>query len=304
MRVIVLLFLFNLITDLFGCDICSGGMNTNSMNGVLPQFNKNLIGVRTTYQGFKHPQTPLNVLGEKQVVKDVYWSEDIWLRYYLKPKIQAIVTLPFRQNIRMLSEGVQKVNGVGDLMFQINYSIYNSDDTIIPKTMLMWWVGVGIKLPTGKYQQRDYNKSMLPPGLQVGTGAYSYLINNQISIRKDNIGVNWHSSLSLNAYNELQYKIGNVYQLNLQINYRIKTGEKVKYLPQLGIHYMYLERDKYYGLRNINSGGERVLLSLGLDLFVENWLFSAIIYNPILERKGLFLPQTLVSSQFNLAYFF
>jgi len=288
----------------FACDICGGSISVNNMSGLMPMFNKNLIGMRSSYQAFKHPPTIANKTGEKQVLKDVYWSEEIWMRYYLHSKIQAFVNIPFRKNIRELVEHSQKIYGVGDMSFQINYAIYNNVDSGFRDLKLMWWLGGGIKLPNGKYQQRSVDKTMYPIGFQVGTGAYSFLLNSLVSIRKNKIGLNWNSNISLNSTNELDYKMGNVFQTSLQAFYWCTIKANTKLLPQLGFHVLHLQKDINYNVIKKQSGGDRVVTSISIDAYINQWMISANIQKPLIERIGESVPTTLSSYQLNLGYFF
>lgn len=304
MKVALSLLFISIIKMSYACDICGGAINGNSISGMMPMFNKNLVGLRSSYQAFNHPKTILNQFGDKEVLRDVYLSEDVWLRYYLHPKIQAFVNLPIRQNIRKLSDETQRISGIGDISMQINYSLFNNSDSNTNKTVLMWWLGGGIKLPNGKYQQRNAEKTMYPIGFQVGTGAYAYLINNQISVRQNRIGLNWQTNLILNTTNELDYKLGNMYQTGLQAFYWHTISPKFKLLPQIGLQYIHFEKDKSYNITKLHSGGERINSTIGVDAYIKMCMISAQIHQPIFETRSESMPITKAFYQFNLGYFF
>ncbi|MDP2176809.1 MAG: hypothetical protein Q8K70_12975 [Bacteroidota bacterium] len=304
MKVALSLLFISIFNMSYACDICGCAINGNSISGMMPMFNKNLIGLRLTYQAFNHPKTILNQSGEKEVLRDVYLSDDVWLRYYLHPKVQAFVNLPIRQNIRELLDETQRISGVGDISMQINYSLFNNSDSNTHKTVLMWWLGGGIKLPNGKYQQRNAEKTMYPIGFQVGTGAYAYLINNQISVRRNKIGLNWQTNLILNTTNELDYQLGNMYQTGFQAFYWHTISPKFKLLPQIGLQYIHFEKDKSYKIIKLHSGGERINTTLGIDAYINRLMFSAQIQQTVFETRSESMPITQPTYQLNMAYFF
>jgi len=303
MKTMFLIFLTIQCNLIAACDICGGPMNANSMNVILPGFNRNSIGIRHSNQFFKHPNTTSNQVGDEKVLKDVFTNEDLWLRYYVHDKVQLMFNLPFKQHTRILSDGKQTINGIGDISMNINYSLLNKNDSD-RNNSIIWWIGAGIKLPNGKYQQRDANKTMLPSAFQIGTGAYSYSFNNLFAVRFNKVVVNSNVQYIMNTENEIGYKMGNLFNAQIGLTYWYHLNESVKILPQLGLNLMSFDKDKVSGYDKGASGGTMVLLNVAIDTYLKKWFFGVSTQMLLKENIPATVPSTKLFYNLNLGMLF
>ena len=302
MKLISLFLLFNFIHSSSACDICGCGISGSNINGIIPQFNMNVIGVRTMHNSYTHPNTPENYNGTNKVIKDQYISSDIWFRYYPNKRFQMIFLLPFKTITREQSNKTFKINGVGDATILLNYSVLKPKDST--EQNFMWWAGIGLKIPTGKYQQRDVEKTMYPIGLQTGNGAYSISFNNQMTYKKNNFILNSVSQYLMNGKNELDYQLGNLFNTQLQGMYKIRTGCNSYLVPIIGVEWIKSEQDKSYGIVNHHSGATTLSMQLGVDYFINSFFISANIKQPKSLNTYPSQPIQQLNGSINLAYVF
>lgn len=301
-KLIIFIFILSFLNSK-ACDICGCAINLNGINGVLPLFNKNIVGLKSNYQSFKHPQTIENKTINGYVLQDQYYTQELMMRLYLKPKIQLYFSLPFKQNIRKETSTTYSINGIGDINLGFNYALVNQSDSL-KNNVWMWWTGAGIKLPNGKYQQRNKEKTMLPVGFQIGTGAYSGFFTNQMTYRFKKMGLNWLSNYSINGENELFYQLGNSFQTQIQAFYWINLNPKSKILPQFGVSYLNFDKDKNYSIIKQHSGGQRLNILGSLDFFTNGYLFSAQYQTVITEQRTFSMPITQPVFSLSFSKFF
>jgi hypothetical protein len=277
-KIIILINICFLNYNISACDICGCGIAGSNINGILPQFNKNIYGFRFSYNSFKHPNTPDNYIDNERVLKDHYYSYDAWFRYYPTKRIQTIITLPYKNIIREKSNLNNIINGLGDANIFANYSALKINDSSSQK--YMWWIGTGLKLNTGKYQQRNIDKTMYPVGLQTGNGAYAVYFNNQLTYKKDKLIINSVSQYMMNFKNELDFQMGNVLSSQLQLYYQTRKGCSNYVLPHISLEYISVQKDKSYGLTNMQSGSNTASINIGIDWFINSFFVSATLKQP------------------------
>lgn len=299
----LILFLISIFTINFSyaCEICGCGIAGSNINGIIPQFNKNIIGVRISHVSFNHPNTPQNYNGLNRVMYDQYVNYDAWFRFYPNKRIQTMFLLPFKNISRKQDNNTYNIKGIGDANAFLNYSILKIKDSI--EQNLMWWTGVGIKVPTGKYQQRDNEKTMFPIGLQTGNGAYAFYLNNQLTYKYKNLIFNSISQYMINGKNELDYQLGNIFSTQLQLMNKFRIGCDAYLIPNLSIEYSKAEKDKLYGITNFYSGNTLSSLNIGIDWFFNSFFVSATIKKPQQWNKYYSQPIQQINGSINLGYF-
>jgi hypothetical protein len=284
------------------CDICGSGIAGSNINGIIPQLNKNVFGLRFSHNSFEHPNTPDNYVGSNRVLKDRYLNFDAWFRYYPSKRIQTVYILPFKSITRKQSDFNNTINGLGDASIMVNYAVLKLNDSGTQK--FMWWIGTGTKIPTGKFQQRNSDKTMYPIGLQTGNGAYAMYLNNQITYKKNKLILNTVSQYMINAKNELDYQMGNVLSCNLQVLYQIRTGCDSYVLPHFSIEYVRSGKDISYGMINTQSGSKTGSVNVGIDWFGNSFFGSFTIKRPQQFNTYYSQPLQQINGNVNIGYIF
>jgi hypothetical protein len=265
------------------CDICGCGSGGSFM-GMIPQFGYDQIGVRSGCRLFHHPNTALNMNGESRVLRDENLSFDLSYRKFSGRRWQFAFTLPYKIHTRLETLRTTQIQGIGDIQTAALFTLVNTSDSMEYKFKQILTVGGGVKLPTGKYMQRDETKVMLPALFQIGTGSIDYLAQAYYVIRYRNWGFNANGQYMLRGENELSYKYGNFAQLTGSVFFKkdfsrekkdpqapAYTTGKMKttsLLPTIGYTYEHADVDYQYNLKKENTGGTQYLVHLGTDVYL------------------------------------
>ncbi|MCA1763612.1 MAG: hypothetical protein ABR574_00935 [Cryomorphaceae bacterium] len=289
-------------SDALACDMCGCAMGGN-YTGIYPQFTQNLIGITYQNRDFKHPFTSLNFNGESRVLSDNFDSYELWGRFYLSPRIQVLAFLPYRVHSRKESLRTTRISGIGDMAAMVNYTVFNTADTTRIKLKHSLLAGVGVKLPTGKYQQRDDSGSSLPAQFQVGNGAYALTGNLNYTLRYRNWGAQFDFNYRYNTINEWQYRFGNQVALNANVFYMWVQNSLV-ILPSMGISFEHYQKDEEYGVVKPETGGEIALLNAGADVYFKQFFARANIQKPIEQNLPFAQPNAGVRMNFSVGVSF
>lgn len=297
----ITLSLFSL--NALACDICGCGSGMNYL-GVLPQFNRNLAGLRFQYSNFLHPSTNVNSNdASSQVLEDRFFRTEAWMRYYPADRWQLFVTVPYSVNQRMETQRTTQIEGMGDINVNVNYTLLDYGDSISSDWKNLLLVGGGAGLPTGKYQQRDDTKLMLPAGFQVGSGAFSYNLQLIHTLRYRTWGLNTNLRYTFNGENELSYDYGNQFSGAMALFYWGET-KKFAYLPSVGVSLEHFEQDYQYDVLKEFSGGNFVNLTVGLDLYIKRFYINTFVQIPLSQEIPSNQPSGKANAGIGLAYFF
>ncbi len=275
---ISVLLCFAALADVQACDICGGAMG-GGMNGIYPQFTRNIIGLNYKLNQFDHPNTLDNFNGSSQVLSDQFQTIELWGRFYAHPRVQILGYVPFQVNNRTETERETEISGIGDMSVTVNYSIVNTADSLNKKVKHMLLVGVGATLPTGKYQARDETKAIMPADFQIGSGAYSLSPNLNYTVRTNGWGLNLAGQYSFLGENELQYNYGDQWSGNASVFYWYQKGNW-SLVPNVGIGYEKDEVDYQYDVEKPVTGGSLKKLTGGVDVNVNRLFFRFYCEQP------------------------
>lgn len=274
-------FTFYLLSfSLFSCDICGCAAGTGYL-GVLPQFSKNMLGLRFQYSRALHPYGNVNTNDKSSLVlEDRFYQTETWLRYYPAERWQLFVNVPYAVHERIETNRTTTISGIGDIRLNLNYTLVDYGDSITRNWKNLLLVGGGVSLPTGKYQQRDDAQLKLPALFQIGTGTFSYQLNLNHTIRYRTWGLNTWAIYRFRGTNELSYDFGNHASFTSTLFYwgELKGGY---YMPNLGVSYENFSQDYQYEAPKENTGGSIIGINAGFDLYLGRFLFNVFTQIPI-----------------------
>src|SRR5690606_19183073 len=95
--VIILLALTWLLPEADACNICGCGVG-NYHYGILPQFQKNFVGLR-----YRHRSFDSHLSGghhDAMMSAETFQRVELWGRFYPAKRIQAFVFVPYNMNER------------------------------------------------------------------------------------------------------------------------------------------------------------------------------------------------------------
>ncbi len=268
-------------TSVFGCDICGCGAGGGFL-GVLPQFQKNLIGYRYFQNRFLHPQTALNQTDGVFLLSDTYHINDLWMRYYATDKLQLFAFVPYRVHYRKYEDNsMQQISGVGDIQINLLQEILNQAADADRLFRHIWFAGGGLRMPTGLYMQRDPKGRMYPLPFQTGIGAWAFQFQNLYILRFRNLGIQSDVLYRYAMINELEYKLGDFFQTGGNVFYWWQVSPNLALLPLVGYQYETSGQDTEFGRPKTNTGGAFGFGSAGVDVYYKRAIFQFFTQLPI-----------------------
>ncbi|MFN3916542.1 MAG: hypothetical protein ACK4K0_02265 [Flavobacteriales bacterium] len=283
MKYIITTFFFLIfVNSTSACDVC-GCSAGGSYLGILPQFQKNLFGMRYNYQTFSHPNSETSFNGASKALSDEFHNTDTWVRYYPSNRIQLLAFVPYKVRQRVETEKTTTIHGLGDISFLLNYVLINTGDSTHKAWKNTLLVGGGVKLPNAKYRQRDAKKQLLPAAFQLGTGAYAYTLGATYTTRYRNWGLNTDAYYRIQTENESTYQFGNQFSASAALFYWKNKG-KTTILPHAGVQYESFDKDYEWAFVKPYTGGSLLMSSMGIDLYHKRAVFSSSFQIPMAQQ--------------------
>ena len=268
MRKIILLSALGILylAPSFACEICGGGLG-NNYTGLLPNFNKRFVGIR---YHFNQLYTQLNVEGNTTPLtnKEKYHTAELWFAWNIGTRWRVMAIVPYsrieKYNYGTSNESTK--NGLGDINLSGYYNVLNKSQTFKQSI----WLGVGTKLPSGKYNKEEYVDTNSPNIYQLGTGSIDFTGSVNYDVRFNKIGLNTNISYKLNTKNEDEYQYGNKITLNGSLYYNTSINNAINIRPNAGFQYETQEKDHSMGFKMDETGGHNTNINLGVETTVKN----------------------------------
>jgi len=207
-------------------------------------------------------------------------------------RLSAVMAGPFKcTRLSILGDRViRKTSGIGDIVFISKYRLLAPVSPRKPE----FAIGLGIKIPTGDYDQADYF-GIMSASQQVGTGAFDFLASANYSQLISNFNIYSSAILRLPTKNNRDYKFGNEIEIRAATQY---IGLSEFFAPLLGVHARFSARseydgspfDSYGGGAYRDSGGEWIYINPGVEIkpiksVGLNFELSIPIYNRVNGRQ-------------------
>ncbi|HRG08837.1 MAG TPA: hypothetical protein PLJ08_09690, partial [Cyclobacteriaceae bacterium] len=230
----LILLLLLASTNTHACDVCGCSLGGNYF-GILPQFNKNFVGLRWSQAKFyAHMNHDSQYLGE-EYSNDTYTKVELWGRFYINKRVQLFAFVPYSFNNMNGTEQKIKTHGLGDVTLLSNIMLLNTGESKTSKFKHTLMAGGGIKLPTGKNNLED-GGLLVNPNFQLGTGSVDFLLSTVYTIRYQKVGFNTEAGYKINTRNNNDYLFGNQFNLSGQFFYW-QNVKAFSFLPNAGLHY-------------------------------------------------------------------
>jgi hypothetical protein len=263
--IFIIAFIFA-FTNSQACDICGCGVGSYYF-GVMPQFNKNFLGLRYRTMHFE------SHLNSRILRTNEYFrTTEIWGRFYASPKLQIMTFVPYSFNTQTDVNNFSKdLQGLNDVVLLANYNLLNAtmkNDTAMRSFKHTLWLGGGVKLPTGKYNFEEQDAGQVAnPNFQLGSGSIDFLLSVFYNVRYKNWGFNQDLSYKINTANSKVYRFGNRISGNSNIFYIHQISKKLALMPYGGFYYEFSEKDKRNQAVIAETGGNLIAGNVGLDLY-------------------------------------
>jgi hypothetical protein len=267
------------------CDICGCGIG-NTYIGILPDFNKHILGVRYRQNAM---MTHVGIGGSTSYLttKETYRIAELWGGWNITRNFRLMLTLPYSFNEK-INQGISKTkNGPGDVTLTGYYQLLNTKKVIAGSKLLVQnlWAGGGVKLATGKYNPSDKSSGNDNANLfQSGTGSYDFTLNVMYDIRLQDVGLNINSVYKINTKNRYDYRYGNKFNISSQVYYKFRVKKKVTIAPNAGIQYEISNRDIDKNMEVTVSGGRLFSGTAGIEVSFGKISFGANMQTPLSQN--------------------
>jgi hypothetical protein len=278
-RYILLMLILSLTSvSAIACDVCGCSLGGNYY-GILPQFNKNFVGLRWSQAKFYAYMNHQSEYTKPEYSRDTYSSVELWGRFYVNKKFQVFAFVPYAYNTMRGSEQNVTSQGLSDITVVANYLLFNTGDDKTKKFKHTLMAGGGLKLPTGKFELQDKGK-LVNPNFQMGTGSIDFLVSAVYTVRYQKVGLNTETGYKINTRNSNDYLFGNQFHASSQLFYW-QNVKAISFLPNAGIYYERAASHKDGRAIQTNTGGSALLASAGLETYFKSFTLGVNYKHPL-----------------------
>lgn len=260
------------------CDVCGCSLG-GSYFGILPQFNKNFVGLRWSQARFHAYMNHQSDYLKPETSNDTYQKLELWGRYYVNKRIQLFAFIPYSFNSMKGTEQVVSSHGLGDITLIGNYLLLNTGEDKTKKFKHTWMAGAGLKLPTGDSNLEDKGV-LVNPNFQLGTGSLDFLLSTVYTLRYQKAGLSVESGYKINTRNRNDYVFGNQFHASSQIFYWQNAG-LFAFLPNAGVYFEQAAKHRDGTILQANTGGSSVQLTAGLETYVKGFTVGFTYKHPV-----------------------
>lgn len=274
-----LILLYSLPTH--ACDVCGCSLGGNYF-GILPQFNKNFIGLRWSQAKFYAYMNHQSEYLSPEYSNDTYNKVELWGRFYVTKKFQIFAFIPYAYNDMNGSHQNITNRGLSDITVLANYLLLNTGESETSKWKHTLVAGGGLKLPTGS-SDLAYNGSIVNRNFQLGTGSVDFLANAMYTLRYQKAGFNAETGYKLNTSNKDDYHFGNQFHASGQFFYW-QNVKSFSFLSNAGIYYEQSDKHKDGEALQSNTGGYALLATAGLETYIKKFSIGINYKHPIKQN--------------------
>ncbi|HEX5169992.1 MAG TPA: hypothetical protein VFW11_12530 [Cyclobacteriaceae bacterium] len=282
-RTIYILLFAGMITsmEVDACDVCGCSLGGGYF-GILPQFNKNFVGLRWSQAKFYSYMNHQSEYTHDEYSNDTYNKVELWGRFYINPKLQLFTFIPYNYNQMEGSEQNVTASGMGDVSLIANYLLINTGMDTIKLFKQTLSLGGGVKLPTGKYNLADQG-ALVNENFQMGTGSTDFVISAMYTLRYKQIGSNFETGYKINTANQNDYRFGNQFHASYQLFYW-QNLKGIALLPNAGVYYEQGDYHKDDGIIQSNTGGSALLATVGLETYFGQFTVGFNYKHPLVQH--------------------
>ncbi|PQJ68914.1 transporter family protein [Polaribacter butkevichii] len=279
------LILFSNIKATHACDLC-GCSTTSGSFGLGTLNNASFFGLRYIYQSFESKD---GIFTNSPVSKETFHTYQLWGRVPVSENFYVSAILPYQDLNRAFTDRNEHINGLGDATIMGWYKIrfYKKKDkekeklyTVVAKEPSghSLEIGLGTKLPTGKFQQVLTDR--VNPGFQLGSGSFDGILALSHSYGADKFGINSTLTYYLKGENKNDYKFGNQFSYASNFFYAI-SKEKYMVLPFVGLSGNVYNKIEQYGEKIDKTEGNIFNGTFGAEITTKDFIFGANYTAPI-----------------------
>jgi hypothetical protein len=251
---------------------CATGSGCNY--SILPDLDKHMVGLRWTYSQYDNRNFSLNpdlngIKNSEQVN-----TLEVFGRFNLPKRFQLLVFAPVTFIRQYSSASDTHDRGLGDMSLLAQYQILKPEKFAVGRVKHQFRVGLGIKLPTGKYKTSKndlYNTSV-----QLGSGSVDVLMNAVYSLTYKKMVMNARVAYKLNTINSASFRFGDKLEEGVRFSYVVKAG-KITLMPTVGASYSYMFDNYNHHQPVFESHSHLFTATAGLEAYVRHFAFNVTV---------------------------
>lgn len=257
-------------SDLLDCDAC-GCAAGNGSSGFESILNQNYIGLKYFAQ---HYLAKENMFTNDLTQHQYFNTVQIWSKVPITKKLSIYGSLPYHFHEKQMKNGATKVNGIGDISILGLYEITKSDIG-----NHLFHTGIGIKIPTGKFDEKGI--SGVNPSFQLGTGSWDYQIAASYKYQQNRIAIMVNTDYTMKAQNSKHYKFGNQWNYALIGFYNLFKNENNTLLAKIGWQGEVYDANKQYNEVIAKTSGSAIYNKLGIETSYKKWSLGTELMLPM-----------------------
>ncbi|MFK7907925.1 MAG: transporter [Chitinophagales bacterium] len=230
---------------------------------------------------------------------ETYSLTSLSAQWYLNSRTLAYAYIPYVSNKRQIDNSLNEVtqkSGLGDVIIGGKHYLYNSalyqQNPTFKQYLLL---GVGLKLPSGSYNDFDEAKREIEPTLQPGTGTMDFLITGDYQLHYRRFILQAAASYSINQKNKYTYQYGNQINASIEALYEIELNPNIDLTPNLALQYIDAESNVINGalidgssttsgFEFLGTGGQMLWGSIGLAVKMDRTQVQFDYFLPLSEN--------------------
>ncbi|OQD43059.1 hypothetical protein BUL40_08180 [Croceivirga radicis] len=284
----------------FDCDFC-GCATTGGNFGFGTLGNTNFIGVRYSYQQFKSKD---GIFENSPTSQEHFNTYQVWAKIPIASNFHITATVPYQDLNREFTDRTEQLNGLGDISligwYTLNFKKNQIQDEDADASRISMPVftghslrfGMGIKLPTGEFEQVLTER--VNPGFQLGTGSTDAIFSAGYSYSKNMFGINATGSYFLKGENRNAYRFGDQLSYNAKVFNGFLVGTNVL-APFVGLSGDFFQKIEQYGDQLPDTNGYMHLGTIGAELSLKRLVVGADIGIPL--RQELFADDVKIKQR-------
>jgi len=251
------------------------------LNWLLQPTTKYSFGIQHEYNSFA---VKYNHVGHSGTNNNYFHTFNV--NGSIKPhkRVQILINLPIHYYVQQTDNGKRELANPGDVSILSQYQLLRTNDSTKKIMKHSLTAGVGIKLPTGRYNMYDetgfYDRYMQP-----GTGSWDVLLNSQYVIKWGQWGLNTHLNAKISTQGADNYLYGHTLNTGVKAFYWGK-GETVSVLASGGLQYNYGSKDVFMRQYQPTTGGHLLAANVNADFYIKKFIVGIDVKLPVYSYLG------------------
>ncbi len=232
--------------------------------------------------------------------------------YGITPKLAIFVAVPylekkidFRFSDPLFSGSTSRsTKNPGDTTVFARYTFYQKDEQ--SKTFRMA-AFAGFKAPTGIDNKQD-SLGRIPVPLQSGSGAWDYLLGAVMTYQV--LDFQFDAQLSMQRKGHANnFRAGHSYKADISLQYRILPQQISRathgfVYAVIEANYRKITPDELAGINDVNSGGDTLFISPGIQYVTPKYILEAAIQIPVKQdlHGSALETDTIISTGFRINF--